>query len=106
MKDVRGSHLVVTRESPSTLASPGSEDHHKISIRGKGHMKLILTALIALCCVAATFADESKFGPAWVDGHSYTVRSAMMRVQRMEDPKREASEPFFNNWGASWQQMV
>jgi hypothetical protein len=36
-------------------------------------MKLIFTALIALCTVAATFADEGKFGPAWVEGHNYKV---------------------------------
>jgi hypothetical protein len=33
-------------------------------------MKLIFTALIALCTVAATFADEGKFGPAWAEGHN------------------------------------
>jgi hypothetical protein len=31
-------------------------------------MKLIFTSLIALSTVAATFADEGKFGPAWVEG--------------------------------------
>jgi hypothetical protein len=36
-------------------------------------MKLIFTGLIALCTVAATFADEGKFGPAWVEGHNYKV---------------------------------
>src|SRR5689334_8010256 len=49
------------------------EDHLKISTRGKGHMKLILTGLVALCTVAATFADEAKFGPGWVEGHNYKV---------------------------------
>jgi hypothetical protein len=52
---------------------PRSEDRPKISTRRKGHMKLIFTALIALCTVAATFADEGKFGPAWVEGHNYKV---------------------------------
>jgi hypothetical protein len=37
---------------------PTSEDRPKIPTGGKGHMKLIFTALIALCTVAATFADE------------------------------------------------
>jgi hypothetical protein len=36
-------------------------------------MKLIFTALIALCTVAATFGDEGKFGAAWVEGHNYKV---------------------------------
>jgi hypothetical protein len=36
-------------------------------------MKLIFTAVIALCTVAATFADEGKFGPAWVEAHNYKV---------------------------------
>jgi hypothetical protein len=36
-------------------------------------MKLIFTGLIALCTVAATFADEGKFGPAWVECHNYKV---------------------------------
>jgi hypothetical protein len=36
-------------------------------------MKLLFTALITLCTVASTFADEGKFGPAWVEGHNYKV---------------------------------
>jgi len=36
-------------------------------------MKLIFTGLFAICTVAATFADENKFGPAWVEGHNYKV---------------------------------
>src|SRR6516225_3011800 len=36
-------------------------------------MKLIFTGLITLCTVAAAFADEGKFGPAWVEGHNYKV---------------------------------
>ena len=37
-------------------------------------MKLVFTGLIGLCPVAATFfADEGKFGPAWVEGHNYKV---------------------------------
>jgi len=36
-------------------------------------MKLVFTGLIALCTVAATFAEEGKFGPAWVEGHNYKV---------------------------------
>src|SRR5262245_31274738 len=36
-------------------------------------MKLIFTGLIALCTVTAAFADEGKFGPAWVEGHNYKV---------------------------------
>jgi len=36
-------------------------------------MKLIFTGLIALSTVAVTFADEGKFGPAWVEGRNYKV---------------------------------
>jgi hypothetical protein len=36
-------------------------------------MKPIFTGLIALCTVAATFAAEGQFGPAWVEGHNYKV---------------------------------
>ena len=36
-------------------------------------MKLVFTGLIALCTVAATFAEKGKFGPAWVEGHNYKV---------------------------------
>jgi hypothetical protein len=36
-------------------------------------MKLLFTGLIALSTVAATFADEGKFGPTWVEGHNYNV---------------------------------
>src|SRR5260221_134848 len=45
----------------------------KSSTHGKGHMKLIFTGLFALCTIAAAFADENKFGPAWVEGHNYKV---------------------------------
>ena len=63
------------RHSQATFYSgqPMSEDHPKISTTRKGHMKLIFTGLIALSTVAVTFADEGKFGPAWVEGHNYKV---------------------------------
>ena len=41
-------------------------------------MKLLFTALFALCTVAATFADEGKFGPAWVEGHNYKVADGQL----------------------------
>jgi hypothetical protein len=41
-------------------------------------MKLIFTALIALCTVATTFADEGKFSPAWLEGHNYKVVEAQL----------------------------
>jgi hypothetical protein len=66
-------HFVVTRESPSTPARSTPENRPKNPNSAKGHMKLILTALIALCTAATTFADEGKFGPAWVEGHNYKV---------------------------------
>jgi hypothetical protein len=51
------------RQARATFYSsqPTPEDHPKISTRGTGHMKLIFTGLIALCTVAATFAEEGKF---------------------------------------------
>jgi len=52
---------------------PRSEATPKISIRGKGHMKLIFTALIALCTVAATFADERQVWPCLGRSHNYKV---------------------------------
>jgi hypothetical protein len=75
---LHGSHFVVTREPPSTLTRLTSENRPKNSNSGKGHMKLIFTALIALSTVATTFADEGKFSPAWVEGHNYKVVEAQL----------------------------
>ena len=42
----------------------GRRTTRKSQPRGKRHMKAIFTGLIALCTVAATFAEEAKFGLA------------------------------------------
>jgi hypothetical protein len=62
---LHGSHF--RRYSRATFNSGQltPENRPKIPTGGKAQMKLIFTGLIALCTVAATFADEGKFGPAW-----------------------------------------
>lgn len=76
MKDARCNGGVIWSLRASRLLlwpAQGRRTNPKIPTRGQGHMKLIFTALFALCTVAATFADEGKFGPAWVEGHNYKV---------------------------------
>ena len=62
-----GSHFRRHAQATFNFGQPRSED------RGKGCTKLIFTALIALCTVAATCGDEGKFGRARVVGHNYKV---------------------------------